>query len=323
MIPKISIVTPSFNQGNYIEQTILSILDQNYPNLEYIIIDGGSTDNTIEVIKKYEDRITYWISEPDNGQSDALNKGLAKCTGDLFNWINSDDYLEPGALFELGQIFQQNQNVMLVCGNSRIFQTETNETLSLNRTGFDASIEQTMVMGSFNQQGMFYKLSCIRALGGINENLHYVMDLELFFRYLLSFGIHRIFITEKLFGHFRLHTTSKTVAEDEKFAIEKFNLFSYLLSIERENCFQNYFKKTNYRTIKKWNDAAFDIKNLQVELSKRYFFTMFKEGKTCAARFAFKLLIKTGYFKLNFLTFRLFVKLFIANVKWNSLIKSK
>ena len=91
--PKISIVTPSFNQGQYIEQTILSVIGQDYPNLEYIIIDGGSSDNTVEIIKKYADKIIYWISDPDNGQSDALNKGLAKCTGEIFNWINSEDYL--------------------------------------------------------------------------------------------------------------------------------------------------------------------------------------------------------------------------------------
>ena len=88
--PKISIVTPSFNQGQYIEQTIRSVLLQNYPNLEYIIFDGGSTDETVSIIKKYEPWLTYWVSEPDRGQSHAINKGLKKCTGNYFNWINSD-----------------------------------------------------------------------------------------------------------------------------------------------------------------------------------------------------------------------------------------
>ena len=90
--PKISIVTPSFNQGKYIEQTIQSVLTQNYPNLEYIIIDGGSTDKTVDIIKKYEQQLSYWVTEPDKGQTDAINKGFAKCTGEIFNWINSDDF---------------------------------------------------------------------------------------------------------------------------------------------------------------------------------------------------------------------------------------
>ena len=96
--PKISIITPCFNAALYIEQTILSIINQDYDNLEYIIIDGGSTDGTIDIIKKYENKIAYWISEPDNGQSEAINKGIAVSTGDVFNWVNGDDYLEVGVL---------------------------------------------------------------------------------------------------------------------------------------------------------------------------------------------------------------------------------
>jgi glycosyltransferase involved in cell wall biosynthesis len=103
--PKISIVTPSFNQGNFIEQTILSIIKQDYPNLEYIIIDGGSTDNTLDVIKKYEKYLKYWVSEPDNGQSHALNKGFSIATGEIYAYINSDDCLYPGTLLEVAKAF--------------------------------------------------------------------------------------------------------------------------------------------------------------------------------------------------------------------------
>lgn len=92
VLPKITIITPTFNQGKFIEKSILSVLNQNYPNLEYIIIDGGSSDDTLDIIKKYENRITFWISEKDNGQSHAINKGLQKSSGDIINWLNSDDF---------------------------------------------------------------------------------------------------------------------------------------------------------------------------------------------------------------------------------------
>lgn len=107
-LPRISIITPSYNQGQYIEETICSVLSQNYPNLEYIIIDGGSTDQSVEIIKKYQSQITYWVSEPDKGQADAINKGLARITGDWFNWLNSDDILMPNALHNLARMIQAN-----------------------------------------------------------------------------------------------------------------------------------------------------------------------------------------------------------------------
>ena len=121
--PRISIVTPSFNQGQFIEETIRSILLQNYPNLEYIIIDGGSTDNSLEIIRKYESWITYWVSEPDNGQSQAINKGFKKCTGDLVNWICSDDLLCKNALYNMAPLLNDNLNALIIGKGLRIDQT--------------------------------------------------------------------------------------------------------------------------------------------------------------------------------------------------------
>ena len=109
-LPKITIVTPSYNQGQYLEETILSVIGQCYPNLEYFIFDGGSTDNSVEIIKKYEKHIDYWVSEKDNGQSHAINKGFERASGDILAWLNSDNMYMPGALFYMAQ---QMQNVAL------------------------------------------------------------------------------------------------------------------------------------------------------------------------------------------------------------------
>src|SRR3954447_1857975 len=105
-LPRITIVTPSFNQGRYLEQTICSVLDQKYPNLEYIICDGGSTDESVSVIKKYEKHLTYWCSEKDRGQSHAINKGFDRATGDIYAYINSDDYFEPGTFDRVAEAYQ-------------------------------------------------------------------------------------------------------------------------------------------------------------------------------------------------------------------------
>ena len=130
-LPKISIITPSFNQGQFIEETIRSVLLQGYSNLEYIIIDGGSTDDTLEIIEKYSDFITYWISEPDEGQSHAINKGLAKATGEVFNWLNSDDYYLPNALLSLGQYFADHKDTNIFCGQLK----SENSSKKINNIG--------------------------------------------------------------------------------------------------------------------------------------------------------------------------------------------
>ena len=117
-LPKITVVTPSFNQGNFIRETIESILSQNYDDLEYFIIDGGSTDNTLEIIKEYSNQINYWVSEKDKGQSDAINKGLSRATGELFAWVNSDYILLPNCLQKIAECYLQNKKVDIIHSNS-------------------------------------------------------------------------------------------------------------------------------------------------------------------------------------------------------------
>src|SRR6185295_16519519 len=121
MTAKLSIITPSFNQAQFIEETILSVLDQNYENLEYIVIDGGSTDNSVDIIKKYESRIAYWISEKDQGQAHALNKGLARATGDIVAYLNSDDLYLPEAFARVIEYFNQHPQCQWLCGDTVVF----------------------------------------------------------------------------------------------------------------------------------------------------------------------------------------------------------
>ena len=211
--PKISIVTPSFNQGQFIEQTICSVLDQGYPNLEYIIIDGGSTDNTIDIIRKYESKITYWISEPDSGQADAINKGLSFATGSIFNWINSDDYYEPGALHAIAEGFYREPQKKIMCGYTHCFYHDSVATSHTYRMGIGATVAVSVMNVEMNQPGSFYRIEVIRELGFLNPSLRYVFDAELWFRILSRHGLQAVGYTDSLIAHFRLHETSKSVGD--------------------------------------------------------------------------------------------------------------
>ncbi len=209
--PKISIVTPSYNQGKYIEQTILSVINQNYPNLEYIIIDGGSTDETVDIIKKYEQHITYWVSEKDEGQSHAINKGIEKCTGEIFNWLNSDDWYEPNALFAIARAFMKNKNIQFVSGYEN--HVLENSTIILdNGTYLRNTIEETIEACHIAQPSTFFKLDAIKLVGGVCNDLHYIMDGELWAKLLLVHGVSNFKKINTPFVNFRIHASSKTTS---------------------------------------------------------------------------------------------------------------
>lgn len=224
MLPKITIITPSFNQGHFIEETIESVLSQNYPNLEYIIMDGGSTDNTVEVIKKYEKHISHWESVKDKGQSDAIQKGLNIATGYVINWLNSDDYYTPGTLNKVGELFS-NLNTRVVAGKSRIFGEGYIDRFSQGTDIYPNNLSKTIGWARIDQPETFFRLEDWKTIGGVNQNFHYVMDKELWIRYLLLNGLDGIIQLDDILVNFRLHGDSKTVSLQQKFEEEESALF--------------------------------------------------------------------------------------------------
>lgn len=181
--PKISIVTPSYNQGKYIEETIRSLLLQGYPNLEYIIIDGGSTDDTVDIIRKYQKWITYWISEPDQGQSDAINKGFAKCTGTIYNWLNSDDFILPGALCVLNNAIITFPDAVAWAGGC--YRINRKKEILSRVVPFGLSHEKIANWsfgGFFYQPACFFSAAACKILKGVDESFQYAMDVDLWIR---------------------------------------------------------------------------------------------------------------------------------------------
>lgn len=247
-MPKISIVTASYNQGHFIEETIQSVLNQNYPNLEYIIIDGGSTDNSVEIIKKYEQHLTYWISEKDKGQAQAINKGLQLCTGDIFNWLNSDDYLEPGALQKIAEAFADEQ-VQMVAGKVRNFSITDEEIIpnqQLSATGlmcWEPGVK-------FIQPGVWMRRELIAQCGGIDEQFHYAFDWDLYIRYLYHFP--QVKELNAVLVHFRLHENSKTQSLSDRFTIEERRIIE---KIHGSQEFENIHSACDYKIQKtKWTE---------------------------------------------------------------------
>ncbi|MBU6157435.1 MAG: glycosyltransferase [Bacteroidetes bacterium] len=225
--PKISIVTSSFNQGQYLDQTIESVLSQKYPNLEYIIIDGGSTDNSVEIIKKYEHHLTYWVSEKDKGQANAINKGLKLCTGEIFNWLNSDDYLEPGALHKIAMAFCE-KNVSLVAGKVRNFSSKEEEYIqNQNLSAQGLMCWEPNVQ--FVQPGVWLRRELIEACGGIDEQFHYAFDWDLYIRYLYHFP--KVKEINDHLVHFRIHDNSKTKSALSRFAEEEGRIIEKLYNL--------------------------------------------------------------------------------------------
>jgi glycosyltransferase involved in cell wall biosynthesis len=223
-LPKITIITPSFNQGQYIEETIRSVLLQGYPNLEYIIIDGGSTDNTVDIIKKYEKWITYWVSEKDEGQSDAINKGLAVSTGEIFNWLNSDDYYLPNALLTVGKAFRDDENLNVYCAKENQISV-LGDNYTTDGTIICATLEETIATAHNNQPPTFFRLDIVKKLGGLNKDLYFCMDADLWVNYLANYGLNKgVKKVDFITNVFRIHPQAKSSKDTNIYYKDRFNI---------------------------------------------------------------------------------------------------
>ncbi|MBE0427874.1 MAG: glycosyltransferase [Nitrospirae bacterium] len=203
--PNITIVTPSYNQGQFIEETILSVKNQEYPYIEHIIIDGGSIDETLDVLKKYEQLI--WVSEPDKGQSDAINKGFQKAKGDWLCWVNSDDLLLPGALEKVAKVFNKNPDVDIITGNV-IYINENDFIVRCVRVPSMRWFFYRRSVGYFTAPAVFFKKELYEKVGGLDINLHYSMDIDLWHKFRLA--VAKIYHIKEYLGAFRVHSSSKT-----------------------------------------------------------------------------------------------------------------
>lgn len=216
--PKISIVTPNYNQAEFIEETILSVLGQNYKNLEYIIIDGGSTDGSVEIIKKYEKYLTYWVSEPDAGLYHALQKGFDKATGEVMGWINSDDKLHVNSLQVIAEVFGSFEEVKWLTGCVSGYD-ENGRTISVvsskkwSKYHFYISDYKWI-----QQESTFWRKSLWDKAGAcLNLDIKYAADFELWLRF---FRYERLFTIQTIIGGFRLRLNQISALHREKYIKE-------------------------------------------------------------------------------------------------------
>ena len=209
---KISVITVSYNQGRFIEENILSVLNQKYDNFEHIIIDACSKDNTLDVLKKYPHLI--WTSEPDKGQSDGLNKGFRKATGELIVWLNSDDVMCEGAFEVLNQFFTENPDKYVVTGNQVFINgnSEVNHIVKAESFTYDRLLNTRYC--SVMQNSTVFRKSVLDKVGLLDETLHYTMDLDLFIRIAKEFTSYTI---DADIAKFRVWEDSKTTTSQIKF----------------------------------------------------------------------------------------------------------
>ena len=211
-LPKVSIVTPSFNQAPFLEQTLRSVLGQDYPNLEYIVIDGGSTDGSLEIIQRYADRLAYWQSQPDQGQTDAINQGFAHATGEILAWLNSDDLLLPGAVSAAVKALQEHPEAAMVYGDALLINAQGKTIGKFPAAQTDLrKLRRGYV--HIPQQASFFRADLWRQVAPLDVSFYFAMDYDLWVRLA---ALAPLVYVPQLWAAFRLHGEAKSIAADDR-----------------------------------------------------------------------------------------------------------
>ncbi len=210
--PLVSIVTPSYNQAAYLEETISSVLDQDYPNLEYIIVDGGSTDGSLEIIEKHANELAWWVSESDRGQTDAINKGFSRAKGEILAWINSDDTYLPGAIAEAVEFLDSHPDIDMVYGDANLVDVDGEV---IGRFPARQTDNRRLMRGFVHipQQAAFFRADIWRVVGPLDPSFYFAMDYDLWVRISLHSPIEYY---PRLWANFRLHGDAKSIEADDR-----------------------------------------------------------------------------------------------------------
>ncbi len=249
--PKISIVMPSYNKVNFIEKSILSVLNQGYPSIELIIIDGGSTDGTLDIIRKYEKYISFWVSEKDKGQSDALNKGFKKCTGSIYGFLNSDDIYLPGAFKCCTKALSQNSDKKIVFGDWLSIDNKDN-LIDYNHA-FDFNLNHFKYEGfHLNAQSMFWRSDIHKKFSGFDINLNFTMDYQLILEFGIIAGQNTFFRVSEVLGAFRRYDGQKTTDNMTLNVINEHILMSNKYNYRDKYNLIGSFKRLLYRARRAW-----------------------------------------------------------------------
>ena len=211
--PLVSIITPSFNQARDLEATIQSVLEQDYPRIEYIIVDGGSSDGSVDVIKKYAGRLAWWVSEQDKGQTDAINKGFNRASGEILAWLNSDDTYNPGAVSAAVKYLTENPDVAMVYADCNYINEQGGVIGKFNSAQTDhRRLREGYV--HIPQQTMFFRANYWQELGPLDPSFYFAMDYDLWTR--LAARTQLKYFPGQVWANFRLHTSGKTIAADDR-----------------------------------------------------------------------------------------------------------